>query len=117
MEEYTSIYNNIYNSIPSQHKDLTLAQKKETISLICKLSQNEQTTLFALIRIYHTRNLKTGYIFDVPYKGEKVKESNKEKEKDHKDSCNLKFNLEELPITLKHIVYKYCKLNPNIETR
>jgi hypothetical protein len=77
--------------------DLTIEQKKELISMIALIDEKGHQNIFTIIRI-HGLKTNSGEIFDVPYDGQK-------------NVHDIKFNLDKLPLIVKHMIYQFVKIH------
>jgi hypothetical protein len=77
--------------------DLTFEQKKDLISMISLIDAKGHQNIFTIIRI-HGLKTNSGEIFDVPYDGKK-------------NVHDIKFNLDKLPIIVKHMIYQFVKIH------
>jgi hypothetical protein len=91
------LYDLLYKNSPTDI-DLSFSEKKEIIEIISKLDMKNIELLFALIRRHYIDNEKQSYkMMDIPYGFEK--------------DGQIVFEIENLPIQLKHIIFKFCKLS------
>ena len=72
------------------------------MSLIKTIDDNTAELIYALIRVYQLENNENNIsTFTVPYDGKFI-------------DNEIKFDLNELPIKLKHILFKFLKLHCNV---
>lgn len=87
------VYDNLNINIPK--KDLTVGEKNKLIELIPLLDQNATDIIYALIK-HHNNNDKK----KTEYKNKCVKNTNE-------GTSTLSWNIKDLPIKLRHILYKF----------
>ena len=80
------------------NEDLTNKQKDEFMRLIKNIDQNGFEIVYALIRIFQLENNDDKSTFKIPYGGKFIKD-------------DLNFNLNDLPLQLKQILYKFLLLH------
>ena len=92
------------------NRDLTSKQKAELAEKICNLDQAGADLVYALIRCYYMKNIKENTkentVSDsdiLPYKG--VSESSGKNKED------LTWNLAEMPIELRQLLYKFVNVH------
>ena len=93
------LYDSLSKDIPDL--DLSLPQKRVFIKRISKIDNNGHDLVYALIRMYQVENHEKNTSFTLPYNGTFI-------DKD------IKFELDNFPITLKHILFKF--LGVHLET-
>lgn len=90
---------NVYNIIKSQtmneNKSLTSDQLRDCISNISKLDNDGHQNIFKLINSYNREN-------NLEYQGKTISGNDKQ---------DIKFILDEFPIPLQHIIYKFSKIH------
>jgi hypothetical protein len=96
------LYNNIYNDVIQRNlsNDLTINQKTDIINYIKKTSHRSHELIYTLIRIYQIYNDDLQNNMNYPYNCKKLK-------------SGYKFDLERLPITLKHIINSFIQMDKN----
>lgn len=90
------LYDNLSKNIPS--KDLTNIQKKNFIKNHRKIDQEGCELVYGLIRMYQMENNEGNTSFNLPYKGK------------YTDN-DITFDLNNFPITLRHILYKFLSIH------
>lgn len=98
----------IYNLVLcSQTHDITVPCKTKLISDLKKIPIDVHVTIFAIIRRYQLLNIQPNdKLFSLPYLSEQ----------DIIESNIIKFDLDRLPNTLKHMLVKFCEIHfKNIE--
>jgi hypothetical protein len=110
MTETFPLYNSLLAMVPPTSPDLTPEEKEEFLALFREISsQNVFNTLFALIHAYntdHNPNAITGGPV-VPT------ESSHQLYGSKKLKSGIKFNLEDIPFPLKHILLVFMKMHKN----
>ena len=96
------LYNNLIKDIPK--KDITAKQKDEIIKNISKIDDNTKELIYVLIQFYCNNNEKTKN--NIPYNGNKKESINK-----NVGIYDITWNLAELPIPLRQILYKFISLH------
>ena len=94
------LYDNLINDIDTS-TDLKTKEKDEFMSLIKDIDENTSELIYALIRVYQLENESNISTFTLPYDGKFI-------------DNEMKFDLNELPNKLKHILLKFLKLHCNI---
>ena len=96
------LYDNLSVDIPK--KDLTVLQKEEFVNKIEKIDTTGRDLVFALIQFYR---IETGEqdLMNVPYKGSSVSSV--------KNTLDLTWSLNDFPIKLRYILYKFIILHSN----
>lgn len=90
------LYNTLAVNIPK--KDLTVRQKADFMKKIKDIGETGHELIYLLIKHYYIiTDFRDTPTFSLPYGGSTIKN----------DIC---FNLEDLPIPLKHIIYKFVKM-------
>ena len=100
------LYDSLIKNIPK--KDLTSEEKDSIIEILNNLDQDGFNILYTIIHVFAINN-KTKSIQDalsngkVPFKGKK----------DINDdmTCNFKWNFNDFPIKLKHIISKFLHMH------
>jgi hypothetical protein len=72
------------------------------MSLIKKIDDNTSELVYALIRVYQLENNENISTFTLPYDGKFI-------------DNEIKFDLNELPNKLKHILLKFLKMHCSIQ--
>lgn len=78
--------------------DLKVKQKDEFMKLVKSIDNEGLDRIYVLIRMYQLENSEDKSTFKLPYGGKYIKN-------------DLKFDLNELPNELKHILYKFVKIH------
>jgi hypothetical protein len=86
------LYDSLKNNLPL--KDLTVIQKNDFITNVCKFDSEAHNLMFTLIMCYYKDSNEKQPNITIPYKGERVGDS-------------VDFNLLEFPIPLRHILYRF----------
>jgi hypothetical protein len=84
---------NVLNNNISTKKDLTVAEKNDFIKKIQSLDVDGFELIYALIKYYYIQK-ENGSLLSMPYNGVIIKDK-------------IQFNLLDLPIPLRHIIYKF----------
>jgi len=74
--------------------ELTIKEKDEFMKIIKNIDDNGAELIYALIRTYQLENCEDKSTFKLPFGGKFVKD-------------DIKFDLNELPNELKHILYQF----------
>ena len=82
----------------TSNEDLTTKEKDEFMKIIKNIDQKGFEIVYALIRIFQLENNEDKSTFKIPYGGKFVKD-------------DLNFNLNDLPLQLKQILYKFLLLH------
>ena len=90
------LYNNISKEVENEPKDLTIKQKTDFIKKIKQFDKEGYELMYALIRTYEMENNNGIVTFNLPYNSKQLK-------------TGVKFELENLPIRLKHILYNFIQ--------
>lgn len=99
------LYNNLNKDIPK--KDLTVSQKEELVFKLNSIDDTGRDLVYALIQFCNIENTNENqentYSDQLPYNGirEEVKKSRE----------NLTWSLADLPIRLRHILYKFVNMH------
>jgi len=94
------LYNRIINNVPNV--DLTQAEKEFFSENIKNMDELGRELLFVLILQFSLENKKKGKN-KIPYKGKK--------EMIDEELSNFTWNLQDLPITLKQMLFKFMKMH------
>ena len=87
------LYDSLTKNLPK--KDLSVKQKKDFITDVDIFDQNGIELLYALTRVYQLQNNDySNSNFNLPYGGKFIKEE-------------IQFDLDDFPIPLKRILYKF----------
>jgi len=86
------LYDNLSTDIATI--DLTTKEKDEFMKIVKTIDTDGYELIYALIRIYQLENSEDKSTFKLPYGGKFLKN-------------DIKFDLNELPNTLKQILYKF----------
>ena len=79
-----------------KESDLKTGHKEELIKNIKTIDKKGSELIYALIRTYQMHN--SGNMSEIPFDGIKKKE-------------NIKFDLENFPLELRHLIYKFVKMH------
>ena len=91
------LYDNLLAEVQT-FEDLNNKQKDQFMKLIDDIDENTSELIYALIRVYQLENSENKNTFTLPYDGKFI-------DKD------IKFDLNELPNQLKHILLKFLLLH------
>ena len=92
------LYDNMSKDI--KNRDLTLKQKDEFMRKIKKIDDNGAELVYALIRVFENENSEeTPGSFKLPYCGK------------YTSKQDMKFDLDQLPLKLKQILYKFVTIH------
>ncbi len=100
------LYEIIYNQVPID-KDLSIEEKKECCQMISQLDNQGFNNIYLLMRTHGIKEHGDTNLFDIPYGGTESSSSDTYPS----PKKNLKFNLESLPLVLKQMIYKFCKVH------
>lgn len=89
------LYSTLCLKLPK--KDLTISQKSDLINKIENIDNDGAELIFALLNCYYIDKDK-GNSMNIPYEGKIV-------------SDKIEFDLNNLPIPLRHIIYKFVSLH------
>lgn len=92
------LYDNLFNEVHDMNEDLTDKQKDEFMKLIKNIDVIGSELIYVLIRIYQLENTEDKSTFKLPFGGKFIKEE-------------IKFDLNELPNKLKHMLYKFVNIH------
>ena len=97
------LYNTLYNKVLTVTVDLTDKEKEHFIEIIKILDKNARELIYALIRYHHFKHNDGMHIniLELPFLGKKQK-------------TGIKFDLDNFPLILKHILYKF--INTHIKS-
>jgi len=91
------LYNNLSTDIPTN--DLTTTQKRTFIKRIVKIDKKGYELIYALIRMYQIENVDNNKVTEsLPYNGTS-------------SNTGISFDLEDLPNTLKQILFKFVAVH------
>src|SRR3972149_7533421 len=89
------LYDSLLAEVGSDElKDLTTKQKNESAQKIKQFDTEGYSLCYALIRSYQTKENDNIVSFELPYESKQLK-------------TGIKFELDKLPIKLKHIILKF----------
>lgn len=94
------LYQSLSKDLPK--KDLTVKQKDEFIEKVNGIDNQGRDLIYALIQVYHSENDELK-VDKLPYSA--TTESFK------KGNQNISWNLLDLPIGLRHILYKFITMH------
>ncbi len=95
------LYETMRKHLPDE--DLTDEQKRDCIQMIGKLDSEGTSMVFLLIRVHSVKEKGDEKLFEAPYNGEEMKRTN--------EISDFKFSLEEMPVVLRQMIYKFCKVH------
>lgn len=90
------LYDNLLKKISND--DLATKQKDEFMKIVKTIDVNGSELIYALIRTYQLENNEDKSTFKLPYGGKFVKD-------------DMKFDLNELPNELRHILYQFVLIH------
>ena len=90
------LYDNLIKDISNE--EMTVKQKDKFMKLIKDLDELGSELIYALIRVYQLENCEDKSTFKLPYGGKFVKH-------------DMKFDLNELPNELKHLIFKFLQIH------
>ena len=90
----------LYESLSADvsNLDLTTKQKDEFMKLVKNIDIEGSERIYVLIRMFQLENSEDKSTFKIPYGGKYIK-------------TDLKFDFNDLPNELKHILYKFIKIH------
>ena len=99
------LYDNLIKDISTV--DLTIKQKNTIVKSISKLDDNTKELIYVLVQYYFKKNENIGKKIDdsLPYSGDKKQIKN------NKILYDVSWNLTDLPIQLRQILYKFITLH------
>ena len=95
------LFDSLNKELPK--KDLSVKDKEEFITKIQDIDSTGRDLVYALIQFYHIVNGKEKLSDELPYKGKRVSLS--------KGKEDLTWSFIDLPIPLRHILYKFIKIH------
>jgi len=90
------LYDNLIKDLPEE--EITVKQKDKFIKLVKDIDEYGSELIYALIRFYQLENSEDKSTFKLPYGGKYVKH-------------DMKFDFNELPNQLKHILFKFIQIH------
>ena len=90
------LYDNLIKDLPEE--EITVKQKDKFIKLVKDIDDYGSELIYALIRFYQLENSEDKSTFKLPYGGKYVKH-------------DMKFDFNELPNQLKHILFKFIQIH------
>ena len=91
------LYDNLSKDLPET--DLTMAQKRSFVKKIEKIDLSGHELIYALIRFHQTKRVDEENItYSLPYEGSYI-------------GNDINFNIDNLPICLKHILLKFLTMH------
>jgi len=90
------LYDNLIKDLPEE--EMTLKQKDKFIKLVKDIDEYGSELMYALIRFYQLENSDDKSTFKLPYGGKYIKH-------------DMKFDFNELPNELKHILFKFIQIH------
>ena len=90
------LFDNLNKDLPNE--EITVKQKDKFIKLVKDIDEYGSELIYALIRFYQLENSDDKSTFKLPYGGKYVKH-------------DMKFDFNELPNELKHILLKFVQIH------
>jgi hypothetical protein len=90
------LYDNLIKDLPEE--EMTVKQKDKFIKLVKDIDEYGSELMYALIRFYQLENSDDKSTFKLPYGGKYIKH-------------DMKFDFNELPNELKHILFKFIQIH------
>ena len=90
------LFDNLNKDLPNE--EITVKQKDKFIKLVKDIDEYGSELIYALIRFYQLENSDDKSTFKLPYGGKFVKH-------------DMKFDYNELPNELKHILFKFIQIH------
>jgi len=90
------LYDNLIKDLPIE--EMTVKQKDKFMKLVKDIDVNGSELIYALIRVYQLENSDDKSTFKLPYGGKFIK-------------YDMKFDFNELPNELKHILFKFIQIH------
>ena len=90
------LYDNLFVDLPTE--EMTVKHKDKFVKLIKEIDQNGSELIYALIRVYQLENSDDKSTFKLPYGGKF-------------DKTDMKFDFNDLPNELKHILFKFIQIH------
>ena len=91
------LYDNLFSEVDT-NEDLSIKEKDDFIKMIKDIDQVGCELIYVLIRVYQLENTEDKSTFKLPFGGKFIKD-------------DIKFDLNELPNKLKHILYKFINIH------
>lgn len=90
----------LYDSLSKElsQRDLSVKEKTDFTNKVKDINDAGAELIYALIRVYQMENSEDQSTFKLPFGGKYVKN-------------DMKFDLEQLPNKLKHILYKFLQIH------
>jgi len=95
------LFDSLNKDLPK--KDLTINEKEEFISKIQDIDNTGRDLVYALIQVYSISEENKNNFDELPYKGIKEERT--------KGVQDLTWTFTDLPIKLRHILYKFIKIH------
>ena len=92
------LYDTLSNDIIDNPEDLSTKEKDDFLKMVKKIDSNGYEIIYVLIRVYQLENTEDKSTFKLPFGGKFIKE-------------DIKFDFDELPNKLKHILYKFINMH------
>ncbi len=90
------LYDNLSKDLPTE--EMTTKQKDKFMKLVKDIDVNGSELIYALIRVFQLENSEDKSTFKLPYGGKFIK-------------YDMKFDFNELPNELKHILFKFVQIH------
>ena len=90
------LFDNLNKDLPNE--EITVKHKDKFIKLVKDIDEDGSELIYALIRFYQLENSDDKSTFKLPYGGKFVKH-------------DMKFDYNELPNELKHILFKFIQIH------
>ena len=94
---YFPLYDTLFNEITT-NEDISDKEKEQFIKLVKSLDQIGYELMYVLIRVYQLENTDDKSTFKLPFGGKYIKD-------------DIKFDLNELPNKLKHMLVKFVDIH------
>lgn len=98
MSSNLPLYEMLYNEFIDISDDLSTKQKDDFIKKIKTIDSNGHELIYAIIRVYQLENSEDKNTYTIPFHGKYIKN-------------DLKFDLNDLPNKLKHMIYKFTDMH------
>jgi len=91
------LYDTLFNEITT-NEDISDKEKDKFIKMVKNIDQTGYELIYVLIRVYQLENSEDKSTFKLPFGGKYSKE-------------DIKFDLNELPNKLKHMLYRFVNIH------
>ena len=92
------LYDTLSNDIIDNPEDLSTKEKDEFLKMVKQIDSNGYEIIYVLIRVYQLENTEDKSTFKLPFGVKFIKD-------------DIKFDFDELPNKLKHILYKFIHIH------